>query len=469
MRTSVRARAWLVAVAALSLVLTACGSDADEPPADDDTTTEDTSDEDATDDTTDEAATAEDVTVSFLTHWPPETVALLEAAAADYTADNANVTIEVRAVPFGDLLTTVRAEAGGSSAPTISGIYDLWLPELVRDGIVTAAPDAVATEVQENWTPGVVDAATVDGAVYGVPNEINVYALNYNTRLFEEAGVEGPPETWEELAEAAEALTIRDGDRITQQGLGMINSWAAGVVHPFASLLVSNGGDLVVDGEPVLDSPEALETFQLVEQAVSDPAVTDPTMGTADANTTGPYLDNFVSGNTAMIIMANWWESALRSGMGEDDFQDIATAPIPVGPSGDMARSISYSWMTVVSSQASDAEQAAAWDFLVWLNGPDSGEAGASAMGDILQSMGILPTRTSDIEAFGDRLDTPFLEGYVSVLEDARPFPIVLGGQEFTESLQRHIEEVQFGSATAEQAQEAAQSDAVSILESSAG
>ena len=32
-------------------------------------------------------------------------------------------------------------------------------------------------------------------------------------------------------------------------------------------------------------------------------------MGTADANTTGPFLDNFVSGNTGMIIMANWWES----------------------------------------------------------------------------------------------------------------------------------------------------------------
>ena len=33
----------------------------------------------------------------------------------------------------------------------------------------------------------------------------------------------------------------------------MINSWAAGVVHPFASLLVSNGGELVNDGKPALD------------------------------------------------------------------------------------------------------------------------------------------------------------------------------------------------------------------------
>ena len=33
----------------------------------------------------------------------------------------------------------------------------------------------------------------------------------------------------------------------------MINSWAAGVLHPFASLLVSDGGALVVNGKPTLE------------------------------------------------------------------------------------------------------------------------------------------------------------------------------------------------------------------------
>ena len=90
----------------------------------------------------------EDVTISFLTHWAPETVALLEAAASAYSEANPNVTVEIQAVPFGDLLTTIRAQAGGD-APTISGIYDLWLPELVRDELVAPAPEAVATEVTE--------------------------------------------------------------------------------------------------------------------------------------------------------------------------------------------------------------------------------------------------------------------------------------------------------------------------------
>lgn len=408
---------------------------------------------------------AEPVNLSYLTHWSPETVAKLEAAAKNYASTHADVTITVRAVPFGDLLTTIRSQ-GGAGGPTIASIYDLWLPELVRDKLVAPAPDAVSAEVTSAWPAGVVSAATVDGKVYGIPNEINVYALNYNKALFAEAGIAAPPRTWDELKDAAAKLTKKEGSQVTQQGFGMINSWAAGVVHPFASLLVSNGGQLVVDGKPALDSKAAGETFSLYEEMVKQ-GYTDPAMGTADANTTGPFLDNFVSGKTGMIIMANWWESALKAGMG-DKFSNIATAPIPVGPTGDTARSISYSWMTVVNAGASQEEQKAAWDFLAWLNGKESGQNGASAMSDILMSMGILPSRSSDVAVHQAKLGGEFLKGYVDTLANAQAFPVVLGGQEFSELLQQVIEQLAYGKVTGAEAQASAQTDAASILERAA-
>jgi multiple sugar transport system substrate-binding protein len=409
------------------------------------------------------SALADPVTISFLTHWSPETVAKLEAAAAEFKKSNPDVSVEVRAVPFGDLLTTLRSQGGSSGGATIAGIYDLWLPELVRDKLVAPVPADKAGGVVAAWPEGVVSAASVGGTLYGFPNEIDAYALNYNKKLFAEAGIAAPPKTWDEFLDAAKKLTKKDGDTVTQQGFGMINSWAAGVVHPFASLLASNGGVLIADGKPALDSKPATETFALYETLIKE-GYSNPQMATADANTTGPFLDNFVSGKTGMIIMANWWESALKAGMG-DGFADIATAPIPVGPSGDKPRSISYSWMTVVNANAAPAEQEAAFAFLDWLNGPTSGPNGASAMGDILMSMGILPSRTSDVTAFADRLQTPFLAGYVDVLADARPFPVVLGGQEFTEALQQQLEAIQYGQESGAEAQAKAQADAVEILE----
>jgi multiple sugar transport system substrate-binding protein len=406
---------------------------------------------------------AEPVNISYLTHWSPETVALLETAAKTYQASNPDVTVTVRAVPFGDLLTTLRSQGGGSEGPTISGIYDLWLPELARDKLVAPAPTEVVSEVTAAWPAGVVSAASVGGTLYGIPNEIDVYALNYNKELFKQAGIAAAPTTWAEFKETATKLTKKDAG---QQGFGMINSWAAGVVHPFASLLVSNGGELVKDGKPTLDSAQAGETFQLYEDLVKSGA-SDPAMATADANTTGPFLDNFVSGKTGMIIMANWWESALKGGMG-DKFANIATAPIPVGPHGDKPHSISYSWMTVVNANAGEAEEKAAWDFLTWLNSPKSGDKGGSAMAGILMSMGILPSRSSDIDAYKDKLGSEFLSGYVSVLADAKPFPVVLGGQEFSEALQKTLEALQYGQVSAKDAQASAQADAASILERAA-
>jgi ABC-type glycerol-3-phosphate transport system substrate-binding protein len=402
--------------------------------------------------------------VSFLTHWAPDTVAKLEAAAATYTQAHPDTKITVRAVPFGDLLTTLRTSGGGAGGATIAGIYDAWLPDLAKDQLVAAVPDAIAADTKANWPAGVIGAASIGGVLYGIPNEIDVYALNYNKKLFAEAGITEAPKTWDEFLAAAEKLTDKSKG---QQGFGLINSWAAGVLHPFSSLLVSNGGDLVVDGKPTLDSEAAKQTFELYEKLIKS-GYSDPAMATADANTTGPFLDSFVSGKTGMIIMANWWESALKAGMG-DGFADVATAPIPVGPSGDTARSISYSWMTVVNAKASAEEQAAAWDFLNWLNGPESGPNGASAMGDILMSMGILPSRTSDGTAFADKLaGDAFLKGYTETLANAKPFPVVLGGQEFSESLQKTLEAIQFGQLSAADAQATAQTDATEILERNA-
>ena len=442
----------LLALAICALVVAACGgSDSDDGGA------------------TGSGGGGGKVKVSFLTHWAPETAAALRTVTAAYEADHPDVEIDVRAVPFADLLTTLRSQAGSDDGPTMASIYDLWLPELVRDGVLARAPDANAAEIERAWPQNLAGAASVEGAVYGYPNEVDLWALNYNKRLFRAAGIARPPATWAELLADAERLTERDGDRITRQGFGLISSWAAGTVHPFASLLYSNGGELIdADGSAALDSEQAGETFALIDELANGKRVASAQMSTADANTTGPYLENFVAGKTAMIIMANWWESALRAGM-RGRFDDIATAPIPVGPSGDGPHSVSYSWLTVVNGKASAEQQRAAWEFLSYLNSPASGRDGASAMAALLQSMGILPSRTSDLEAYRGDLDRPFIRTYVEELPRAKPFPIVLGGQEFTEALQRDLEALQAGQMDASDAQERAQQDGESVLETAAG
>ena len=410
------------------------------------------------------AATAQDepVEISYLTHWGPDQAAQLEAVAAAFSAENPDVSVDIRAVPFGDLLTTIKTQAASPGGPTIAGIYNLWLPELVRDGVAAAAPDDYASDISANWPTGAVDGASVDGVSYGYPNEINAYALNYNKRLFEEAGIAAPPATWDELVDAAQKLTVKDGDLIMQQGFGLINSWPAGVVHPFYSMVASDGGDIVDGVTPTLDAGATAETLAFYENLVSEYGVTAPEMGTADANTAGPFMDNFTSGNTAMIIMANWWQGALKAAMG-DAFADVATAPIPVGPNGEGSKPVSYEWLTTVNGLATPEQQDAAWRFLQYLHGADSGATG-SGMGEILIGMGIIPSRSSDADAFAEELSGPFLQTYVDSLATAVPFPMILGGQELSEMLQKKVEGVMFGELSADDAAAQAQAEAEQIL-----
>jgi multiple sugar transport system substrate-binding protein len=406
------------------------------------------------------------VKISYLTHWAAPQVEELKAAIKEYKKIEKNVEIEVRAVPFGNLLTTLTTQSSGSGAPTITSIYELWLPQLVKDKIVAPADSTYENEIKSNYPEGLVQAITNDGKVYGYPNEVNLYALNYNERLFQEAGLSGPPKNWEELVDYAQKLTKKDSSgKVTQQGFGIISSWNSGVVHPWLSLLYSNGGNLLnEDKMPMLDSKEAKEVTDLYQNLIFEAKTTDPTMSTANASTTGPYLENFTNEKTAMIIMANWWQSALRDAMG-DKFENIKTAPIPVGPSGDGSHSVSYSWLTTVNAKSDKAQQEAAWKFLSWLNSDKSGKEGSSAMGDILMGMGIIPSSNSDVTAHQDELNTPFLKSYVDELKNAKSFPIVLGGNELTTTLQQQLELFEFGESSSEKALEDAQKALTDLME----
>ena len=62
--------------------------------------------------------------ITFLTHWGPEQVTMLEDAASGVHRGNPDITVEVQAVPFGNLLSTLRTQGASPDGPTIAGIYD---------------------------------------------------------------------------------------------------------------------------------------------------------------------------------------------------------------------------------------------------------------------------------------------------------------------------------------------------------
>jgi multiple sugar transport system substrate-binding protein len=78
--------------------------------------------------------------------------------------------------------------------------------------------------------------------------------------------------------------------------------------------------------------------------------------------------------------------------------------------------------------------------------------------------MGILPSRSSDLQVHQSQLNSPFISTYVEQLPKSIPFPIVLGGDEITTSLQKSLESVMFGQNSPQQGMAQAQSNLSQIL-----
>jgi multiple sugar transport system substrate-binding protein len=377
------------------------------------------------------------ITLTILTHWGEERLLTAQQAMLDeYTASHPNVSFDLVTVPFDQLYAKITTMRTAGESPDIYHLYNLWLPEFVTSGMMDTPPASLVDSVVANTSPGVVDGTTFNDQVWGYPTEVNTYLLLYNKRLLQEAGYSEPPKTWDELVKIAPAITKVDSTgAVTQVGFGVITGWDSGVVHPFASLLFSNGGDyLSPDHQTVaFDSEQGLETLQLYQTLLDNHGM--------DMSMDG--MANFPNGTVGMIIMANWWRATLMASENIDYDTEVGVAPIPVGPSGKETSTLSYNWLWGVDAGSPNKE--AAWEFIQWLNAP-RGEGQSSPMGDYLvNELGAIPSNVFDQEAYADAFSDHFLAPFVASTAYARPEPLIGGSQEIKTLLQTEIESMWSG------------------------
>lgn len=393
------------------------------------------------------------VKLVLLTHWGEESLLkAFQAKLDEYMKLNPNVTIEYQTVTFDQLLSKILTAHAAGATPDVLHFYNLWLPEFVKGGMLDEPPADVVADIQANYSKSSIEAVSYQGKIWGYPTEINTYLLIYNKKMLQEAGYNKPPETWDQLKEMACKLTqVDSAGKVTRAGIVLITGWDSGVVHPFISLLWSNGGEyLSPDGKKALfNSPEGLATLQLYMDLIQNKC-TD--LGIR-------WDTDFPNGKGAMIIMANWWRATLKETF-KDGYENVGVAPIPHGPKG-TSRTLQYNWLFGVSSTTKHREEA--WKLVKWLNTPPK-EGQASPIGDFLTSaLGAIPSRISDQKALADRFDA-FLQAYVDSLAVARPEPVVLGAQEVKTILQREIEAAWFGQKAPETALTTAAEEANRIL-----
>ena len=177
-------------------------------------------------------------------------------------------------------------------------------PDIIGHGILSVAQRAelghyipideyfAAWEDGDDMMESVLANGTYKGQLYGLGYSATPYVFAYRIDLLEEAGLEVPT-TWEELKEAALALTVRDdAGNITRAGFAF--PMTGGNMVEYDVFVFGNGGLFMdEDSNPTLDTAEALEAFEFLETFLAD--VNIP----YDNNDTNP----FISGNAAMTLI----------------------------------------------------------------------------------------------------------------------------------------------------------------------
>jgi multiple sugar transport system substrate-binding protein len=398
------------------------------------------------------------VKLVLLTHWgSKEQKDPLEKILGEYTQANPNVELEHQTVDFAELLNRITTGQLGGESPDIYHFYNLWLPDFVGSQLLATPLSDVSTDVTGAYGEGTVGGANYNSQVWGYPTEINDYQLIYNKKAFDEAGLTAAPTTFAEFREAAQKLTKKDsGGKVTQAGFMFLGGWDSGVVHPWTSLLWSNGGQYVADdySTALFNSQEGIDVLQLETDIVNDGSSINSQLVDAD----------FESGRAAMTIMANWWGATLRaSTLG---MENVGVAPVPHGEGGTPV-ALQYEWLWGVGNTSKNSE--AAWTFLKWLNSPRDGAESSSPMGEFLTSaLNAIPGRTSDQTAHADLLSDPFVKPFVDAFASSKSEPIIPGAQEIKTNLQKQIEAAWAGQESPTDALNKAAEDADRILKEKA-
>ena len=143
---------------------------------------------------------------------------------------------------------TFAVQLAGGSLPDVFTVPFTDAKTLLENGQlmdVTAEMDALG--YTDKFNPIILDAVTDgDGNHFGFPRQAYAMGLHYNRDLFEQAGLDpdSPPTTWDEVREAAKAISDATGKAgYAQMTMNNTGGWqlTAGTVAHGGRTQVDNG------------------------------------------------------------------------------------------------------------------------------------------------------------------------------------------------------------------------------------
>lgn len=231
----------------------------------------------------------------------PSDVDGINAMKAAFEEQNPDIEVEIEYSSWDGGREKYITQAQAGAPPCVAQIAWGWIGEFAAIGLIDNLNDKIInSEYYEDLLPLAVDAASVDGEVWGAPWFAGLDMLYYNVAIFDEAGVSAAPETWEELLEMSADLTeAPDRYAYGWGAAGDIGSlMTLNLAKQYGGTWVDENGNYTVNTEPWVKAIEMQQEFILNRDDVSPPTtLTDDYVSRAE---------NFEQGYTTMYTAGSW-------------------------------------------------------------------------------------------------------------------------------------------------------------------
>lgn len=374
---------------------------------------------------------ADDITLWY--YWETEGhQKALDEMIATYNESQDAYNLTAKYVPFADFKKQLSI---GASASELPDLVILDSPDHASYASMGIFADLTGKFDVSTYYEGPVASATLDDTLYGVPFGCNCLALYYNEDMFETAGITEAPTTWDELKEAAEKLT---SDNVT--GLAFCSVQNEEGTFNFVPWLWSTGATSYE-----INSENGIRALSFVKDLIDSGVMSKECINW----TQGDVMNQFISGNVAMMINGPWQIPTMREEAPDLNY-NVALIPMDT----EYASVIGGENYAVVSGGNEDG----ALDFLTYATQEEQVIFMMTQMGYISADKEIAAAQFTDE---GDAIYKKFVE-QMEYAQARGPLP---EWPEVSDAISLAFNEVMTGSASPEDAAAEAQATIDSIVQ----
>ncbi|WP_052350624.1 ABC transporter substrate-binding protein [Paenibacillus gorillae] len=288
--------------------------------------------------------------------------------------DNPNVKLTQSVMSQADYSTKIQAQAAVNEMPDIFFLKGSWVGNFASNDLLMPINDELDKyEFKDKFRKGAFDAATQDGQIYGLPNQLSITSIvYYNAKLWKDIGYDSFPDNWDDINKAAAKFNEKG---IAAISLGNKDKW------PAESTILSTMGDRFTgadwtnsiisrDGKAKFTDPEFVNALDMMQKSTAA-KIFNPDFNVISNAQAEEY---YAQGKAAATIDGHWAISYLLNNASEDVLKETKVAILPPvdGGKGE-ANTISggAGWYVAINKNLTGEKRDAAMDFLFKTAGYD--------------------------------------------------------------------------------------------------